>query len=103
MHFIFLATFLLLLSRVNCNVPETITCAPNNTESYVEEINLSISPFPINLKNGESVAINFGFTVEKEIPVGSTVQIRLVQQGAIPTPLPCFPVILMSTIIILLT
>ena len=84
-----------LLSSVICNIPDTINCSPNNTEPYVEEINLKLSPFPIVLHGeNETVSIQFSFDVIKSIPIGSTVQVRLVQQGAIPTPLPCFPVII---------
>ena len=83
---------LLLLTFASGNIPDIITCAPNITETYVDEINLNISPFPIILKAGEEVGIQFSFDVIKEIPFGSTIQIRLVKEGVIPTPLPCFPV-----------
>ena len=84
-----------LLSSVIGNIPDTINCSPNNTEVYVEEINLEVSPFPIVLHgDNETVSIQFSFDVIKSIPIGSTVQVRLVEQGAIPTPLPCFPVII---------
>ena len=77
---------------VNSNIPDVISCTPNNTEGYVDGININISPFPIILKAGETVGIQFSFDVVKDIPVGSTVQIRLVKEGLMPTPLPCFPV-----------
>ena len=85
--------FVLTLPLINCYVPDIIYCTPNNTEIYIDDINLTLSPFPIPLAGGEAEAIQFSFEVLKDIPIGSTVQIRLVQQGAIPTPLPCFPVI----------
>ena len=86
--------FVLTWTLINGNVPDIISCTPNNTEIYIDDINLTLSPFPIPLEGGETVAIQFSFDVIKDIPIGSTVQIRLVEQGAIPTPLPCFPVIL---------
>ena len=85
--------FVLTLPLINCNVPDIIYCAPNNTEIHIDDINLTLSPFPIPLDGGEPVALKFSFDVLKNIPIGSTVSIRLVQEGAIPTPLPCFPVI----------
>ena len=90
--------FVLTLPLISCNLPDIIYCTPNNTDIYIDAIDLTLSPFPIPLEAGETVAIQFSFDVIKEIPIGSTVQIRLVEQGAIPTPLPCFPVI--TTIII---
>lgn len=74
------------------NTPEVAYCTPNNTKSYVDDIDINISPYPIPLSEaGGYVAIHYSFEVINEIPVGSTVQVRLVEQGAIPTPLPCFP------------
>ena len=85
--------FVLMLPTIYCNVPDITYCTPNDTEIYIDDINLMLSPFPIRLEGGETVNIQFSFDVLKDIPIGSTVQIRLVEQGAIPTPLPCFPVI----------
>ena len=95
MHKITFTFFLSILfqNSANCNIPQVTYCTPNTTENHVEGINLNISPFPIPLSNGKSVSIQFSFDVVKDIPIGSSVQIRLVEQGAIPTPLPCFPVI----------
>ena len=90
---IMLFGFVLILPAIYCNVPDISYCTPNGTEIYIDDINLTLSPFPIRLEAGETVNIQFSFDVLKDIPVGSTVQIRLVEQGAIPTPLPCFPVI----------
>ena len=90
--------FVLTLPLISCNLPDIIYCTPNNTDIYIDAIDLTLSPFPIPLEGGETVAIQFSFDVIREIPIGSTVQIRLVEQGAIPTPLPCFPVI--TTIIV---
>ena len=52
-------------------------CDADVTDQYVNNINLSIGPNPIQIKAGRTIRINFRIHLLKEIPVGSRIKLKL--------------------------
>ena len=67
-------------------------CHPNATNEYVDHINLSLKPNPIQIKPGKTINIDAGVDLLKEIPKGSILALKLKKHEIIDFTIPCIHV-----------
>ena len=67
-------------------------CHPNATNEYVDNINLSLKPNPIQIKPGKTISIDAGVDLLTEIPNGSIVALKLKKHELIDFTIPCLHV-----------
>ena len=78
-------TILVGATSLERNNIEVKVCNPDVTNQYVDKINLSIHPYPVKVKAGETFQIDFAIDVLKEIHVGASISVEL-HLGLLPFP-----------------
>merc|ERR1711997_1442534 len=85
----FLTLFLTYnVSARNLDVDQAIDvdiCNADVTNSYISNLVLEITPFPIQIKPSATIQLHFAVDVIKEIPVGTTLTLDL-KKGILPIP-----------------
>ena len=67
-------------------------CNRNSTNQYLDNINLSLKPNPIQIKSGKTISIDADLDLLKEIPKGSILALKLKKHELIDLTIPCLHV-----------
>ena len=66
-------------------------CSENSPQPLTIDL-MTVEPFPIELVTGHEVTLAAQITLTEELPVGTTVDIKLVKQGIFNIPIPCIDI-----------
>ena len=67
-------------------------CDANATNEYVNNIELSIKPNPIQIKPGKTLHVDLGVDLLRTIPTGSRLLLKLKKDEIFDIPIPCLHV-----------
>merc|ERR1712066_506351 len=54
--------------------------------------NVSVEPFPVEVKTGATITISASLTLSAVVPQGSTVSLKIVKEGIVDLPIPCLEI-----------
>ena len=73
---------------VACTLADQIdvdVCNADVTNTFVNNIDLAVTPNPIEVVGGKTISLHFGVDVLKEVAVGATLELKL-KKGLLPIP-----------------
>jgi len=82
--------FLVVLGAlcVACTLADQIdvdVCNADVTNTFINNIDLAVTPNPIEVVAGKTISLHFGVDVLKEVAVGATLELKL-KKGLLPIP-----------------
>ena len=60
-------------------------CNGDVTNQYVNNIDLAIDPYPVQIKAGATIRLHFGIDILKDVSTGSSITLNL-KKGFLPIP-----------------
>ena len=92
MKLLFVVIFLFTVSYACADELDVKICNKKKTNQYVDNIDLVIDPNPILIAPGVTIRFHFGIDILKDIPEGSSLDLRITKKGLIPLHIPCLEV-----------